>query len=98
MADGGHQCNQRSCNVMHKAAGSAQCQPSSANIAYSLRGSSMKAMGANGTDGALLAQLENDVHGIKTTNGSSAPKLLKATVVDQFDHWASKTPNSVTVE
>ncbi|PTB42729.1 hypothetical protein M441DRAFT_57395 [Trichoderma asperellum CBS 433.97] len=32
------------------------------------------------------------------TNGVHTPRHLEATIVDQFDEWATKTPNSIAVE
>lgn len=62
---------------------------------------------ANGTDGVHIAKLTDGVHDTKTangvhttqpTNGIHAPKPLEASIVDQFDEWVSKIPNSVAVE
>lgn len=52
----------------------------------------------NGSNGVNVAAPTNGVHDTQLTNGIHAPKLLEATIVDQFDDWVSKIPNSVAVE
>lgn len=54
-------------------------------------------MTANGTDSVHTVKLKDGVHDSNTTNGVHV-KPLEATIVDQFDDWASKSPSSVAVE